>query len=858
VVRRYVGTKSEGEREDEEADRLVRPAPKQKPPRRDLRRERVETDRDSDVKGDADLKGDPDMSLNYKTVGGSAARIAALFLARGKDPEFRRFVDNKTFRSQETGEDVRFESLPNDQQAEIRNRFNKDRDDEETKAKGSYKPLDDGAARAAGKSLADLAESNPQFASVLEMVRDPASPLGGAVLAEANRHKPLASLLKGVTFPDGVKTVGDLQQAIAHVPRKGKAPKKPAPTPAQAPVAPPAVAPPAGAAVPAPGAPPVPGQAPTPGAPAAPGGPVQAPPAAPPAPVKKPPAKPEIPLPKRPDPTARETYEARQALLAALPPDVAVSFFTAHPEDVRSLLANYRAIQDHGVASSKNLTSAVEDVRKAGFKTDFESVKPPTKAKAKDGSMVPFEDLPAEEQAEALQKHRVETVALGLAVRGALTSALSRRGAPKAFASSLAELCLSAPSEAKAREKKVREASEKAFFATIEEPSAREDALEKEGEKDVEEDERFGTSASASEAPDPRTKASSRRDLLAYLGKVFPDGASVAAARFQGEDYLAARETYLSSASPDQITEHDPPADITRKVQAAVRAMRQSQEGLPSGPVPPAWKIFRDRVLRRLQALDPSKHAEVERSLQGLDREQYELDVKAYDKAKKAYDEGQKAYEEALETHKKKGGKEPAPPPLPPVPPVEPFDGSGVDAKRVLEEFRNRLASRISTYRSRIEDPGTRTVPLARSKTISKAQGVRMSTQRISHEEAKKLVDAALTRLDGLANGIQAKFACMGLDEASAKAVVNGLDKAADAIESAFYGTDSLVERQVEALKQAKVLQRESDEPYMATFDSPMAVHQQESDEPYMSAYNDDQSAAVINGKANNGRPLAP
>ncbi len=68
---RFLATKDTHEREDEEAERLVRPSPKLKPPRKDLRRQTTDTDRDSDTSGDPDLKGDPDLSLNYKTVGGS-------------------------------------------------------------------------------------------------------------------------------------------------------------------------------------------------------------------------------------------------------------------------------------------------------------------------------------------------------------------------------------------------------------------------------------------------------------------------------------------------------------------------------------------------------------------------------------------------------------------------------------------------------------------------------------------------------------------------------------------------------------------------------------------------------------------
>ena len=60
-------TKNQQEREDEEAERLVRQAPKWKPPRRDKRRERMDPDSDTDP----DLSSDSDLSLNYKNVGGA-------------------------------------------------------------------------------------------------------------------------------------------------------------------------------------------------------------------------------------------------------------------------------------------------------------------------------------------------------------------------------------------------------------------------------------------------------------------------------------------------------------------------------------------------------------------------------------------------------------------------------------------------------------------------------------------------------------------------------------------------------------------------------------------------------------------
>ena len=71
-------TKSRTEKEEEEAERLVRPSPKYKPPRRDLERGRV---RDPDEEQDADTKQDQkDRSLNYKD---SAARVGLRFLMTG-------------------------------------------------------------------------------------------------------------------------------------------------------------------------------------------------------------------------------------------------------------------------------------------------------------------------------------------------------------------------------------------------------------------------------------------------------------------------------------------------------------------------------------------------------------------------------------------------------------------------------------------------------------------------------------------------------------------------------------------------------------------------------------------------------
>lgn len=73
-------TKDTYEREEDEAERLVRPAPKVKPPRHDKRREHVHVDPDDDTATSKDTSQDEDRSLNYKTIGGSMAqRVARRF-----------------------------------------------------------------------------------------------------------------------------------------------------------------------------------------------------------------------------------------------------------------------------------------------------------------------------------------------------------------------------------------------------------------------------------------------------------------------------------------------------------------------------------------------------------------------------------------------------------------------------------------------------------------------------------------------------------------------------------------------------------------------------------------------------------
>ena len=230
-------TKDHYEVENEESERLVRPAPKVRTPRHDLRRERMDTDRDPDIEGDPDIARDKDLSLNYKNVGGSTiSRVVSRYL--GYDPlalkVANRFVEGDLDRSdyvpvvnKETGESthVKKETLKGPEGAK-------------------YKLVkeEDAAGEGGGDDSAkvqELAEKNPRLKGVLEALANPKHKEHTTFTSLLDH--PLSKLLPDVQFPEGVKTVRDLQKIVQETPKtKPKGPdkaKKKAPPPAGAPEA---------------------------------------------------------------------------------------------------------------------------------------------------------------------------------------------------------------------------------------------------------------------------------------------------------------------------------------------------------------------------------------------------------------------------------------------------------------------------------------------------------------------------------------------------------------------------------------------------------------------------------------------
>jgi hypothetical protein len=169
----------------------------------------------------------------------------------------------------------------------------------------------------------------------------------------------------------------------------------------------------------------------------------------------------------------------------------------------------------------------------------------------------------------------------------------------------------------------------------------------------------------------------------------------------------------------------------------------------------------------------------------------------------------------------------------------------------VYETLLRRLAgvgeqgTLLTIAKSAYESESGEAKPVA--KPVSLTREANMSTKL-----AAQHADQVLARLDKIAKVIQERHATWGMPFELAKAIVNDLDRTADEIEKASFGEESFLRRQ------AEVIQKDSDEPYMDTFRNPMQPRQTDADEPYMAAYKDDQSSAVDHGVSTSGRPLAP
>jgi len=872
-----LGTKSLGEREDEEAERLVRPLPKKKPPRHDRRRERMDTDRDPDLH-DEDVKRDPDLSLNRKNVGGSVnlARIARNHQEADK-VKVRRKEDGKIV-------DVSKDTL-------------KERGGEYE----VYKPNSKWEQEAG--DFAGRIKNDPALESRLKKLLDPTSDTGG--IAEGNPAYPASVFEKDL--PASVKTLGDLKELAQEVFSRPKEKPKKAPK-KEAPVAAPVEEPAAKAGPEGPTAPEPKGDAktlPPPNVqkiisdltkvltkqePAAPAKKPKAPPAKSPeapaaevkpespapaqgAPEAKPEAKPETPEsgseakpeqaeeepkgqkpekkpkaekkpkgeePKEPVrrvPSREELFEARQLVIDTFPPNMAAKFITMHPDDINELISNYHDLK---VGSMTAADAAKEIAKSKDWSLDPEKIEPPEKVTVA-GKEVPLSELSPEHQAEEVQKHRMGVVAARLAVRSQAIKAIQTEGTPPKLAARVVDFMMSTSGDnPEERMRKAQEKSRDLFVQASAEP-----------EPEGEENERFGTSSRST----PQVTSSGDRSKALHQIKD-PAAKMLAVASFQGEDYRAMLHRYLQSDSPDRITDADSPREIYAKIKSAQSFFEKQSDKYPkdvaAGLEDPAT-VFRVRVRHAVSSMNPEKAKALSWHLARMEADEYDKKQKDYERLLDWYERSKKAWE------KNQKGK----PPVAPLPPRKPPQYGLVRPapnESEVREKRDKLlgVAKQASYSSypfdRWQMPRLDGSNNGETRKVSTEHAEGNMTTKFAKEDANRI----LSRLDKMAEVIQAEHKNWGMPFEVAKNLVNGLDRTADEVEVAAFGPDSLQKRQAHVLKQAHVLQQDSDEKYMGTFNAPMAPLQTDSDEGYMSQFADDQSQAVQTGKSTTGRPLAP
>lgn len=739
-------TKDHYERETEEAERLVRPAPKVKPKRTDLRRERMDAERDPDTDGDPDLKGDPDLSLNYKNVGGSAgSRVAARFLRADLDRSGQGRENLIKVRKKDTGnvtyvtkerlkdEGSTYEVVEDDAGGKAPEE-KPEADEPKSKARKEYTPEDIEQLRS---TLKTLDEGDPNFVGAFGRALNPADEW-----AKLPDDTPLTDFSDLRPLVKDYPTLGDLRalgdEMAAHPerfapPKQKKKPKQTKPAPA----APSEPLPPSTSdekpGEPAPSTPAVPETAPETEGPAQPadstpssspetkadGGAVppsedskteDGPPQSktpegestkPEEPKVDEPSTPEAKQPKKAQPpkppqrrpfSERERLDARAQLIEEFSYDAAKQLLqlNLHPDDVKELVTTQRLMRTHSI---KSVSDALELVG-GQYQTDPSKIPPPKLGGNSAGVEVPLSDLTPDEQLQATQKHRMRVLAVNLTARQAVMDRLERKtGAPEELLGTLADFTLNRPtgeSDAQRVERARKDAQD--LFAKTVAKGQLEDQVD--NSRFLDDDDEL--TPDPSEVPVAKEMAPTREHLTKILREFSADPATqqVAVGYLQAADYLDVRKNFLSSEAPEdqRISERQSPREIWRRLQRALKVLDARDRSYPSEL---KWlndpsEGFRRRILDKVRTLAPEKYNDLVELNQ-------EYSIKEYERKSK---EWERTFEK--NEHYRQSGQ-----PLPP----KPVPPAGSEAKgagtRELKKQRNQLLEGIRRQMGLNPDEGT-------------------------------------------------------------------------------------------------------------------------------------------------------
>jgi hypothetical protein len=604
----FLATDSDAEVEEAEVERLVRPSPKQKPPRRDRRRERVVED--------TGKESDPDLSLNYKRVGA---------LVSAKNPNKKK-VKVQITEGKNKGEitNVNVETLQSHPE-----RYVIPKDDGTPAA---WSP-EEQALYDGGTDLNERAKDDPELAS---MIRDLLNPKGqgAGYLAESTPSFPAKSLMRGKELPKGIETLGDLVKALRQAQKtppgqaKSKREPAPAPPPESGPSEPSEI-------IPSPDKTEAPKSEPEsdksdPDEPSAdkPDGSDSKSPEPKTEPDKTPGNKPASKI-KRRVPEEWEELSARTAVLETVPQgEIRRKLLDGlmrghvHVDDVSEILATYHTAKRRP-SSEKTAEQLIADA--AGwFVTDVSQVKPPKYGKTYAGEEKPYSELTPEEQELSLTAHKNRSLALSMAAQESVKQVLTKTiETPPALASFLSLVLLKQKSE----DPEYEEANSRAVAAQVYRRTLAE-----------------GTS----EIVDPDTI----KKTFEFIG----DNSlaqRAAAAYFQARDYQEARDRFLKSDSPEHVSEHDSVEDIVRGITRGSDYLSDKSFLYPRTAITqdPAG-AFRNKLLDSIRTLRPDKYPDIRERLDVYERRLYDKQKVKYDReVEKIQKRYQRSVEKSLSKH---------------------------------------------------------------------------------------------------------------------------------------------------------------------------------------------------------------
>jgi len=629
-------TKNDLESENEETERLVREAPKKKPPRRDRRRERVNPDRDLDTQGDPDLKNDPDLSLNYKDVGGSVSeRVAFRFVAKKDRIKVRRkdtgtvvYVTKEKLREEgskyelvkpkedppwggkgaqpgETDTEPPWkekgppekpgkepqkpsEKPPVEEGAQPEKEEKPAEGGPEGPGKGGEKPAEGESPEeepsAAEAEIDKLIEQDPSFQKALLSVQEKAN-------AYAQKSEGILKELEGLekdSSPEaaerkkalvdelnsGQDELNSYMEAVQSRVDRAQAKQDLAQQKAEKEQA----------------------EAEAEAA-------------------KSEAEKAGIKDPQRPEPTEAERMEAMEMVVDTFPPDIAADIIAKgyHPSDLQSMAASYEAAKVSPIPKGdlKDFAAKVGKI----YQIDPSKVKPP-KTWEKEGREVPFEELSPKEQSEAMRQHQMQTVAMSLAAKDQLTEALTQRTRsgkaqiPEELAGTLADFMLSP--EGKGREDQAKKLASQTFKITREKGEAE------------------------------NIKDGVVKKLLGSLPK---EAQQIASGFLQANDYLVAREKFLDSG---EISEHQSPGDIVSGFRDLDSYFQKRSKLYPGGNDQHAGKLLQSQIRTRLKELDQRKYGEVRKRLDSIAADEYDIAEGKWRKARKAWEVKKKKHQQKV------------------------------------------------------------------------------------------------------------------------------------------------------------------------------------------------------------------